>query len=350
MAKRHKSSRRKTRTSRSIPASERYLPPSIPPSLIAHPDNPERLKFCYATWVSENSPGREKMAAMEQAFRLGPLGDVPDIDHWAMEEFFWHGLPGDDWHPIEAYIEYVGDQWSAEEREQFRLWKEARPGFFEIVKVGKETLTLREWDVVNSIPVSEPFSAISLSIGGTYQFRNKRGKLMFTYLAPWRPADHLYCAMGFSMTIPRDNVGIREWLLGLREPARMAQPLPWRASPEAQKEYAQSWKHREWQSWLKERLQFPFRAIIPVSQGNRPLEITDILDQSPEMARRMGIYLVATIADAAVVAGVTHIWPLDILSPNWMAIREYQAYRERFGPPPGVRGLPTTMRLDRQRG
>ncbi|MCX7855611.1 MAG: hypothetical protein N2556_06515, partial [Anaerolineae bacterium] len=338
-----KPSRRETRASRPAP------PPSAPSSLIAHPDDPEHLKFCYATWISENSPGREKQAALEEAFRLGPLGDIPDIDHWAMEEFFWHGVPGDNWHPIEAYIEYVGDQWSAEEREQFRLWKEARAGFFEIVEVKRETLTLREWDVVNNGPVGEPFPAISLSIGGTRQFRYQRGRLMFTYLAPWRPANNLYCAMGYSMTIARNDVGIREWLLGLRAPDRMAQPLPWRANPGARKEYERSWRQREWQSWFKERLQFPFRAIIPVNRGNQPLEITDILDQTPEMARRMGIYLVSTIADAAVVAGATHVLPLDILSSNWMAIREYQAYRERFGAPPGVRGLPTTMRLDPRR-
>jgi len=42
---------------------------------------------------------------------------------------------------------------------------------------------------------------------------------------------------------------------------------------------------------------------------------------------------------------VTNVIVLDIASPNWMPIREYIAYRDRFGPPPGIRSAPHVVRL-----
>ena len=178
MARKRKSRRKKTK--------------SRPPArAVAHPSRPEHLKFAYATWASKRRPGHQKLARLERAFKRGPLGEMPDIDHWAMEEFFWHGMPGDDWHPIEAYIEYIGECWSEEAREQFRRWKEARIGFFEVGRARGDTVILREWDVVSDRPVGDSFPAITLGIGGVEFLRSDRGKLLLTYVAPWLPAENL---------------------------------------------------------------------------------------------------------------------------------------------------------------
>ena len=329
---RRKSRRKKTR-SRS------------PTRAVAHPSQPEHLKFIYATWASERKPGRQKLARLERAFKHGPLGEIPEIDHWAMEEFFWHGVPGDDWHPIEAYLEYIGNCWSGEAREQFRRWKEARFGFFEIGRVRGETVTLREWDVVGDAPVGDPFPAITLGMGGVDSFRSHRGKLLITYVAPWLPDENLHCSMGYGLMVKRKNVSLTELLLGLRHPDLVAQPLPWKTSPKARREHERCWKERDWQSWLEERLEFPFRALIPESPGGDVFEVADLVPQSAESARKMGIYLQVPVRGGVNVVGVTKVLVPDIASPNWMPIREYIAYRERFGPPPGVRDAPDVIRF-----
>lgn len=340
MARKRKSSRKKT--------GRRKAGPRSPARAVARPSQPEHLKFAYATWVSERKPGRGKMARLERAFERGPLGEIPTIDHWAMEEFVWHGVPGDDWHPIEAYIRHIERRWSDDEREQFRCWKEARAGFFEIGQVRGETVTLREWDVVGDVPIGEAVPAITLGIGGVGFFRKERRKLMFTYIAPWLPEENLYCSMGYGMVLKRKEVGVAELLLGLRHPDLVAQALPWKASSEARREYEQRWKERDWQSWLEERLEFPFRAMIPDAPigGSGPFEITDVMVQSAEMAREFGVYLQVPVRDGVQLIGVANVIVLDIISPNWMPIREYQAYRDRFGLPPGVRDRPRVMRFD----
>ena len=335
---RKRKSRRKSRRQETAPDS--------PMRAVAHPSQPEHLKFAYATWVSERKPGRRKSARLERAFKRGPLGEIPEIDHWAMEEFFWHGTPGDDWHPIEAYLEYIGERWSAEAREQFRRWKEAHIGF-EVGTVRGDTVTLREWDVIGDVPVGEAFPAITLGMGGVDFFRSDRGKLMLTYVAPWLPDENLYCSMGYGMLLKRKEVSVAELLLGLRHPGLVAQPLPWKAGPEARREHEQRWKERDWQSWLEERLEFPFRAMIPNAPigGSGPFEIDDIMYQSAESAREFGVYLQVPVRRGVQMVGVTKVIALDIASPNWMPIQEYIAYRERFGSPPGVRGAPDVVRF-----
>ena len=321
--------------------------PDSPMRAVAHPSQPEHLKFAYATWVSERKPGRRKLARLERAFKRGPLGEIPEIDHWAMEEFFWHGTPGDDWHPIEAYLEYIGERWSAEAREQFRRWKEAHIGFFEVGTVRGDTVTLREWDVIGDVPAGEAFPAITLGMGGVDFFRSERRKLMLTYVSPWFPAENLCCSMGYGILLKRNVVGVAELLLGLRHPDLVAQPLPWKAGPEARREHEHRWKERDWQSWLEERLKFPFRAMIPNAPigGSGPFEIDDIMYQSAESAREFGVYLQVPVRRGVRMVGVTKVIALDIASPNWMPIREYISYRERFGPPPGMRDVPDVVRF-----
>jgi len=345
MARRRKSRRKSSRKKTGRRKAGARSP--TPARAVAHPSQPEYLKFAYATWVSERDPGRQKLDRLERAFKRGPLGEIPEVDHWAMEEFFWHGVPGDDWHPIEAYIKHIGERWSAEAREQFRRWKEARFGFFEIGRVRGETVTLREWDVAGDVPVGDPFPAITLGMGGVEFFRPDRRKLMLTYVAPWLPAENLCCSMGYGMVLKRKEVGVAELLLGLRHPDLVVQPLPWKAGPQVRREYEQRWKERDWQSWLEERLEFPFRAIIPNAPigGPGPFEITDIMYQSAERSREFGVYLQVPVRRGVQMVGVTNVIVLDIVSPNWMLIREYIAYRERFGPPPGVRDAPRVVRL-----
>jgi len=43
--------------------------------------------------------------------------------------------------------------------------------------------------------------------------------------------------------------------------------------------------------------------------------------------------------------GLTNVIPLDVCSPNWMALMEYGTYREEVGPPPGLRGQPRFVNL-----
>ena len=346
MARRRKSRRKSSRKRTGRRSASSRSP--VPARAVAHPSQPEHLKFVYATWVSERKPGRQKLDRLERAFKRGPLGEIPDIDHWAMEEFFWHGVPGDDWHPIEAYLGYIGERWSVEAREQFCRWKEARFGFFKIGRVRGETVTLREWDVVGDRPVGEPFPAITLGMGGVDFFRSDRGKLMLTYVAPWLPDENLYCSMGYGILLKRKEVSVAELLLGLRHPDLVAQPLPWKASPKARREYEHHWKERNWQSWLEERLEFPFRALIPDAPigGDGAFEVADLIPQSAEEAHEMGVYLQVPVRGGIQVIGVTNVIVPDIASPNWMPIREYIAYRERSGPPPGVRNAPQVVRLE----
>jgi hypothetical protein len=101
---------------------------------------PDHVKFIYATYVSEREPGQSKIDQLEKAFQQGPLGMIPEIDHWAWEEFLWHGFPNAPWHPMEAYLDFVGDRLSEAGREQLRRWKEARFGFYEVGKVQRDTV------------------------------------------------------------------------------------------------------------------------------------------------------------------------------------------------------------------
>jgi len=156
---------RKRRTSRKRKRRTTRPHPSVNLDYLACTDEdlhrrPDHVKFIYATYVSEHQPGQRKMAQLERAFQQGPLGMIPEIRHWAMEEFLWHGLPNDSWHPIEAYLDFVGDRLSEEGREQLRRWKEARIGLYEVGKVRRGTVVLQEWDPVSQSSVGEPFNAM----------------------------------------------------------------------------------------------------------------------------------------------------------------------------------------------
>jgi len=309
---------------------------------------PDRVKFIYATYVSEREPGRSKMAQLERAFQQGPLGIIPEIDHWAMEEFLWHGIPNDSWHPLEAYVDFVGDCLSEAGREQLRRWKEARIGFYEVGKVQGDTLVLQEWDPVLQSSVSEPFQAITLGIGGAGLFRQYRGHLLLTYVAPWLPAEGIFCSMGYAIMPDKHEAAIFELLLNLRMPGLVAQPLPWATNASARRHYLMTWKQRDWLPWLEERMEFPFRALIavpPHGKQLRAVQVTGLLHLDADQSRQLGVYVQVPAGRGIKVVGLTNLGPLDISSPNWMPVAEYQAYRQQVGPPPGASGVPTITRL-----
>ena len=288
------------------------------------------------------------MAQLERAFQQGPLGMIPEINHWAMEEFLWHGFPNESWHPMDAYLDFVGDRLSEAGREQLRGWKEARIGLYEIGKVRGETVMLQEWDPVLQSSVGEPFKAISLGIGGAGFLRHYRGHLAFTYMAPWIPEEGIFCSMGYAIMPEKDEAGMVELLLNLRRPELVAQPLPWQISAAAKRDYLKTWKQRDWLPWLEERLEFPFRALMAVPTDDKKLkavQITGLLTLDAEQTRQLGVYANIPVEGGINAVGLTSLGPLDISSPNWTPVAEYHAYREQVGPPPGTRGTPGIIRL-----
>jgi len=315
------------------------------PSLAA----PDMIKFDYAEFASHQEPGQSKLKQLEDALGKGPLGFHPEIEHWAMEEFFWHGSPGDDWHPLEAYLAWAGDRFPSPAQEQLRRWKEARIGLYEVGDIHDGTVGLQEQDPANNVHCGPPMRAIALSMGRVNDYRGLRGQITLTYVAPWAPEENLFCAMGYGVAGKKRDAALFTAMLGLRRPEIVSQPYPWKISREAGNQYLRQWQMREWHGWLKERLVFPFRAWLRTSERGKfeAREVTGLTPMEPEMARNLGLYLeVPTEArQELILVGLTAAAPLDIDSPNWMPIAEYQAYRERVGPPPGTIGQPSFMRL-----
>jgi len=64
---------------------------------------------------------------------------------------------------------------------------------------------------------------------------------------------------------------------------------------------------RGWQSWLEERLEFPFRAVIPDAPigGTGSFEITGVMVQSAERARELGMYQHVPVRRGVQMVGVT---------------------------------------------
>jgi hypothetical protein len=276
------------------------------------------------------------------------MGMIPEIDHWAMEEFLWHGLPNDSWHPIEAYLDFVGDRLSEAGREQLRRWKEARFGFYEVGKVRRDTVVLQEWNPVSKSPAGEPFNAITLGMGGAGFFRQYRGHLLVSYVSPWLPEEGIFCSMGYGRMPKKDEADMFELLLNLRMPELVAEPLPWERSAAAKRKHLKTWKERDWLPWLEERLEFPFRALM-LNRLDEPkfkvVHVSGLLPLDTDKTRQLGVYAEVPVEGGIHAVGLTNLSPLDISSPNWMPVAEYRAYREQVGPPPGMRGAPAIIRM-----
>ncbi len=161
--------------------------PVVGPQLVVWPgvsdaslSAPDQVKFDLAQFVSTQEPGRTKLKSLEDALAKGPLGHLPEIGHWAMEEFFWHGLPGDDWNPIEAFLTAAGERFPEPAGDQLRRWQEARIGLYEVGEVAEGSMGLQEWDAVTGAHIGPPVRAIARNIGGVKTYRRLRGQITLT--------------------------------------------------------------------------------------------------------------------------------------------------------------------------
>ena len=107
-----------------VPSPARW-PGASEPAL----ERPDDVKFELTEFLTRREPGKSKLEQLENRFLKGPLSYLPEIDHWAMEEFFYHGFPGDSWHPIEAFLAHEGDRFIPAGQEQLRRWKKRASGF-----------------------------------------------------------------------------------------------------------------------------------------------------------------------------------------------------------------------------
>ncbi len=301
---------------------------------------PDHIKFQYGTYVTDFEPGKSKADRMERDAKRGPLHEIPDIDHWALEEYFWHGVPGDAWDPLETYLDFVGNRLSEVGKAQLRQWKQARLGAFRVGSVQGDTMLLEEWDVERQVVIGQPFRAISLGIGGVQPFRDARGDVLVGYVSPWKPVENLYCSMGYSIMPKIQDAEASELILNLRMPALVVKPLPWKMTSGAQHRYMREWRQRDWNAWLGDRLRFPFRALTahPLTKKLVPLKLTALLHSNEQVARDLGIYVAVSGLPNIAATGVANVIPVDLAAPNWMPVAEYREYRRLAGPPPKAPG------------
>jgi hypothetical protein len=299
---------------------------------------PDLIKFELARSSELREPGRSKFRQFRREYETGKLAFVRDIEHWAMERFYWHGgSPGDSWHPIDAYLQEQGGRFTELARRQLRRWKEAKLTVLEIGPLcNGPTVALRAWDLLAAKPAGSWFQAIDLAIGGAAQYSELEGQLTLTWLAPWSPEEDLFCAMGYGMSVRKDSAAALV-IPRLTADAELAcARWPWNATPRAAREYTQKWCNRQWQSWFEARVKLPFEALL---LGNPPQisRVERLLPATVEQSRRMGIYFEVCGGDAPIIAGATAIMPVDLASVNAAALAEYAEYRNQSGPPPGCR-------------
>jgi hypothetical protein len=327
-----------------VPPPERW-----PGGCDANLARPDLVKLNLAEFATGQPPGRDKCRQLEDGFRKGLLHFLPELDHWSWEEFIYHGLPGDLWHPIEAYLAQAAGRYPPAAAEQLRRWKEARIGLFEVGEVADDTLSLREWDAVLEAPAGPWVRAITLNIGGVNLLRGDQGKILFTYLAPWVPEADLYCGMGYSKSADKRTAVYLLPYLGLRHPDAASRPLPWNESRAAGERCLRAWRGRDWHGWLRDQLTFPFPAFVttPPKGEQRVLDVFGLLPSTTEQARHFGVYFEVPLkgGGGVLAAGATHVVPLDVTSRNRLALAEYHAYRDRAGPPPASRAAPPFQKL-----
>jgi hypothetical protein len=313
-------------------------------------ERPDLVKFALSEFIRRSKRWSSKMSELENALKQGPLGYIPDIVHWAMEEFLYHGPPGDSSNPIEEFLAAEGDRFSDAARKQLRRWKEARIGLYKLGDVSGSTLEVQEWDPLARSVVGPKLRAIALNIGGVNAYRGQQGKLIASYVAPWAPEQGIVCAMGYGLMEREHDMSILASVLGLRHPEIAAISWPWNVNRAARARYLQQWEEREWHGWLRERLEFPFHAFVPLPmKGNRMgLErVEKLIPSTAAQAREMGIYVAVPLEDSkeCMVCGATTFKLFDLSSPNLRPLTEYQTYREWAGPPPATRRMPHTLQF-----
>lgn len=306
------------------------------------------VKFALGQFVLAHRTGRSQAAELERRFREGPLGMLPNIESWAIEEYLYHGLPEGGWRPLEAFLEHSSERFPAPAQAQLRRWTEAQFGAYEVGEVENDLVAFTEWDLVKGKPSGRPISAIALNMGGVNVYRDLRGMVTLIYLAPWAPEEGIFCGMGYGLTLPKSEIHFFAPLLGIRRPDLAGKPFPWKANGAAMRNYLASWRRRNWRQWLAERLEFPFTALVGGTPdgGMHVCEVQELIPVSEEQARQFGIYFAIPMDGEMLVAGATTVTPLDIASKNALPLWEYHAYRKRVGPPPGTVGQPPHVKLD----
>jgi hypothetical protein len=300
-------------------------------------NRPDRIKFELATFI-EKGPGRDLGRQLERQLKQGLLDFMPEIEHWGMEEFFWHGLPGNPWTPIDQFLQADGNHFPAAARMQLARWKDARIGCYEIGSVADDSVSLREMDVVTGRPVGPWVRAIALNIGGVNIYGPEKGKLNLTYLAPWAPDENIFCAMGYGLFLPREQLATVTLLVrGLRSIQAVTFPLPWRAGKAAARQCFEQWRERDWFQFMAIQVRCPFAAVIMTKEGPELCTIHRMITKTTAQSQHYGLYF--GLDDKEKLAcGATAIFPLDFDSPNAMAFAEYREFRRIVGPPPASRG------------
>ncbi|HEV8059837.1 MAG TPA: hypothetical protein VGP68_08190 [Gemmataceae bacterium] len=311
----------------------RSWPGAADPSL----NRPDRIKFELATFA-EKGPGRDLCRQLERQLKQGLLDFIPEIEHWGMEEFFWHGLPGNPSHPIDQFLQAERDRFPAAARMQLARWKNAQIGCYEIGAVADDLVSLREVDVLTGRAVGPWVRAIALNIGGVNIYGPEKGKLNLTYLAPWAPDENIFCVMGYGLFLPREQLATVALLVsGLRSIQAVTFPLPWRAGKVAARQCFEQWRERDWFQFMATHVRCPFAAALMANEGPELSTIHRLITQSTAEARHDGLYF-AMDDKAKLACGATAIFPLDFDSPNAIAFAEYREFRRIAGPPPAARG------------
>ncbi len=296
-----------------------------------HPSvsRPDALKFEFAQWVAKGL-GSDRMRRFERNIEQGLLADFPNLDDWAAEEFFWHGAPGDPWHPIDAFLAAHGDRFPPAAQEQIKRWKQAKFGFYEVGACADDLISLRERDPLTMQPVGDWIRAIALNIGGVNDYAKQKGSVVVTYVAPWVPEQNIYCAMGYGIGLSEAGCApVAVAVIGMRNIKAVAIPLPWRGGKVPLQRSLETWLQRNWFLWMKERVRCPFPAVVmPPNRGSRILTIDDWVTQSAEEAEKIGIHFCASITPEEFgVFGATTITPLDFEGSTASALAEYKAFR-----------------------
>lgn len=312
----------------------RTWPGAADPSL----DHPDRIKY-ELTELTESGTGRDLRKRLESRLSQGLLEFLPEMEHWGMEEFFWHGLPGNSWQAVDRFIQSQGDRFPDAARVQLMRWKEARIGCYEVGPVAEDLVSLREVDVFTGRPVGDWVRAIALNIGGVNVYGGHKGQLNATYLAPWAPDRNIFCAMGYGLFVsPSQLATVAPLVRGMRSIEAVTFPLPWRAGKLANRQCLQQWRERNWLEFMRNQVQCPFEACLMTNKGPVLWTIREIHTQTRSEFEEFGLYYVMDDA-AKTRCGATAIIPLDFESPTAMAFAEYREYRKIAGPPSAFRGL-----------
>ena len=72
-------------------------------------NRPDHIKYELAA-LTDCGIGSDLRKQLETRLSRGLLEFIPEIKHWGMEEFFWHGLPGNPWHAIDHFLRRQGER------------------------------------------------------------------------------------------------------------------------------------------------------------------------------------------------------------------------------------------------